>query len=82
MFGPDFLSGRLSAHAPDAIAAWRAQEQAIVARSVQRSQQYWYIFYPVGLAVALIFNGLLAGTSAFAYRALMPEAPRSEPETA
>jgi hypothetical protein len=82
MFGPGFLSSGLSARSPDAIAAWREQEQAIVMHSMQRSQQYWFIVYPVGLAVALILYGMLAGASAFAYRVLTPEASRSEPEPA
>jgi hypothetical protein len=82
MLGPEFLSSRLSAHSPDAIAAWRAQEQALVAHSVQRTQQYWFIVYPVGLAVALAVYGMLTGASAFAYRALTPEAPPSKPEPA
>jgi hypothetical protein len=82
LFGPGFLSGRLSAHSPDAIAAWRAQEQTLVALSVQRTQQYWFIVYPLGLAVALVVYGMLTGASAYAYRALTPEVPRSEPEPA
>jgi lysylphosphatidylglycerol synthetase-like protein (DUF2156 family) len=86
MFGPDFFSAGIGARSQDALAAWRVQEQAIVVRSVQRLQQYWFIAYPVGFAVALVLYGMLAGASAFAYRALTagaaPETPASEPQPA
>ena len=55
---------------------------------MERSRQYWFVAYPVGLAIALILYGMLAGASAFAYRALTAtpgtaEAPApSEPEPA
>ena len=34
------------------------------------SQQWWFITYPLGLLIGLIFYGLFSGASAFAYRAL------------
>lgn len=34
------------------------------------SQQWWFITYPLGLLVGLIFYGLFSGASAFAYRAV------------
>jgi hypothetical protein len=85
LFGPDFVSARLNAHTPDALAAWRAQEQSILVHSMERSRQYWYIAYPIGLAIALILYGMLTGASASAYRALTaapPETPASKPEPA
>jgi hypothetical protein len=85
MFGSDFLSAGLNARTPDAVAAWRAQEQTILVHSMERSQQYWYVAYPIGLVIALLLYGMLTGASAFAYRALAAtpaEAPASKPEPA
>jgi len=60
----------LGAGSPGAVAAWQEQQRTMMMHSLQRTQDYWYIAYPVGLAVALVFYGLYAGASAFAYRGL------------
>jgi hypothetical protein len=78
--GPDFIASGFAARSPDALALWRAQEQDLMLHTLQRSQEYWYIAYPIGLALALVLYGALTGASAFAYRALMPaEMPKAPP---
>jgi hypothetical protein len=37
---------------------------------MQNSQGWWFITYPLGLLVSVVFYGIFTGASAFAYRAL------------
>ncbi len=44
----------------------------IVSQIGAGAHTYWYILYPVGLVVSVIYLGLAAGMHAFAYRGLVP----------
>ncbi len=54
------------------LAQWQEHQKAAMLLLVERTQTYWYVFYPIGLAVSVVLYGLFAGASAFAYRALVP----------
>jgi len=64
---------------PVAIAQWQQHQRELVLTSTAKMQHYWYVTYPIGLLVALIMYGLLAGISAFAYRALVPASAAEAP---
>lgn len=57
---------------PEQLQAFALHQQEINRAVMEKTQQYWYIYYPVGLAVSLIVLGMFSGASAFAYRALVP----------
>ena len=63
---------------PDEMAAFVQHQQEVSRRVMMMSEKFWYILYPVGLLFGLIFYGLIAGVSAFAYRALVPASAGSE----
>jgi hypothetical protein len=75
LYGSNFLPPMGAHVTPDQIAAWSQHQQEMSRLAVQRSTRYWFITYPVGLLVSLIFYGLLSGASAHAYRAVTEAGP-------
>jgi hypothetical protein len=77
--GPDlFLPPHLTGMTPEAMAQWQQHQRAASLALMQRTQDRWYIVYPLGLIFSVVIYGLMTGASAFAYRALVPlssEAP-------
>jgi hypothetical protein len=70
MYGKDIFP---PLHAtPEQMQAFSRHQQEISRQAMETSQRNWYIYYPVGLVVALVVYGMFAGASAFAYRALVP----------
>ena len=63
---------------PDQIAAWSQHQQEMSRLAMEKSNRYWFITYPVGLFVGLVFYGLFSGASAFAYRAVTQTDAASE----
>lgn len=58
---------------PQEIQAFTEQQQAMNRQMMADMQRYWYIAYPLGLVVTLIFYGMFVGASAHAYRAVTHE---------
>jgi len=70
IYGRDFLPPMGAG--PDALAQWQQHQQQVAAAAMERTQQYWYIIYPLGLLIGAVLYGLFAAISAFGYRALVP----------
>ena len=51
---------------PEELNAFNQHQRQVIANS----QNWWFITYPLGLLVTVIFYGIFTGASAFAYRAL------------
>jgi hypothetical protein len=51
----------------------QAAQAAASAAAMAQMQHYGYIIYPLGILIAVIFYGLMAGASVFAWRALTEE---------
>ena len=51
----------------------QAMQHAAEAAADARMHQYWFVFYPVLALVMVLTYGILAGSQAFAYRALSEE---------
>jgi len=51
---------------PEELNAFSQHQRQVLANS----QQWWFIMYPLGLLVGLIFYGLFSGAAAHAYRAV------------
>ncbi|MCP5412519.1 MAG: hypothetical protein H6924_10395 [Alphaproteobacteria bacterium] len=60
----------LPAFNPAQPAAFQAAMDARMAATMQMSFRYWYVTYPLGLAVLAIFYGANAGAQCFAWQAL------------
>lgn len=58
---------------PQEMQAFAEQQQAMNREMMLTMQHYWYIAYPLGVLVTLIFYGLIVGASAHAYRAVTHE---------
>jgi hypothetical protein len=69
-FGPKFFMPPHPGMTPQEIMAHAQHQQEIVRQMTQKMQSYWFVVYPVGVAVALILYGLYAGAVAYAYRAV------------
>jgi hypothetical protein len=65
---------------PDAQAAMQAQMQAWQARFAERMQAIWYILYPLGMVLGVLFYGVSTAAVAYAYRALVPMDKRTTAE--
>lgn len=72
-FGPNFFVPPRPGMTPQEVLAHAQHQQEIVRQMTQRVQTYWYVVYPIGLALALILYGLYAGAVAYAYRAVTHE---------
>jgi hypothetical protein len=55
-----------------------AFQQQIVMAIQDTPRHYWYVTYPVGLLITLLFYGMYTGAAAFAYNALAYEHSPSE----
>lgn len=78
LMGTDWLvPPHLGTMSPQDAAVWSQQQQAAVRHSMERTQQLWFIVYPIGLVFGLLIYGLFAGASAFAYRSLTSESTSS-----
>ncbi len=78
LYGPSFLPPMGAHVTPDQIAAWSQHQQEVSRLAMERSNRYWFVVYPVGLLVSLVFYGLFTGASAFAYRAVTQTDTASE----
>jgi hypothetical protein len=74
LYGWNFLPPAGMQANPEALAQWQQHQREIVLASTARMQHYWYLVYPAWLLFALLVYGLFAGSSAFAYRSLVPAA--------
>lgn len=62
---------------PDQIAEFTRHQRDLSRDMMMKTRQFWYVVYPLGLVFGVIFYGLVAGASAFAYRALVPAEDKS-----
>ncbi len=58
---------------PEETRAWSQQLNARLYAYADAFRAYWYVTYPVAVVVTTVLYGLVAGGSAFAYRALVGE---------
>jgi len=66
MYGSNLIPPIHPGVTPDELAAFNQHQRQMV----ENSQHWWFITYPLGLLVGLIFYGLFAGAAAHAYQAL------------
>ncbi|HWA92422.1 MAG TPA: hypothetical protein VG889_20460 [Rhizomicrobium sp.] len=55
---------------PEQLDAFMRHQQEINRAVMARTQQYWFLYYPVALLVSLVMLGLFSGAAAFSYRVL------------
>lgn len=79
VMGPDMLlPPHVQGMTQQALEQWQEHQRAAALALMQRTQDHWYIVYPIALFFSVVIYGLMTGVSAFAYRALVPldvEAP-------
>jgi hypothetical protein len=71
--GSDFFSLARGADTARSVEHMRMLELAAIRRSAELTKTYWYIACPAGVIASVVLYGLIAGVSAFSYRALMPQ---------
>jgi hypothetical protein len=67
----------LNGMSPQAIGQWQIHQRAAMLAMMQHTRDLWYIVYPVALIFSVIMYAVMAGLSAFAYRALAPDSGSS-----
>jgi hypothetical protein len=73
MVGFHFFPPHMNAMSPQDAMQWQQQQMGAVRQIMEKTRSLWYIAFPIGVVVSVILYGLMAGISAFAYRALVPE---------
>jgi hypothetical protein len=58
---------------PQELQAFTLHQQQANRHAMEMTQRYWFVAYPAGLLVTVLFFGMLAGAAANAYRAVTHE---------
>jgi hypothetical protein len=69
-WGPGFPMPLAPNATAEQIAAYQASTMQWMDHFVHLFTGYWYLFFPIGLAVGALFYGAMVGAQCFAYRAL------------